>query len=122
MVSDVQSDKVLHPNMLLLNCSIPCDQEKSGKAKFQNIPAELPILTQLFLLHLLFKVLPVPEPRSSVPVTKPHPVPRPRSFVAVVKLCSIPTCRVRNNPVPASRIPCKRDVSVFSPIISDPSD
>ena len=53
-------------------------------------------------------------------MVKPYPVPRHRSPARVVKPCPIPS--LRNIPVPAPHIPCKRDVSVSSPIISDPSD
>ena len=89
-------------------------------------------MIQLFLLHLLYllfksssgdlsvRLHPVPRPRSSVPVVKPYPVPRPRSSVPVVKPCPIPS--LRNIPVPAPCIPCRGDVSVSSPIISDSSD
>ena len=58
------------------------------------------------------RIHPVPRPR--------YPVPRPRSSVPVVKPCPIPS--LRNIPVPAPRIPCKKDVSMSSPIISDSSD
>ena len=137
MVSDSRSDKVLHRNMLLPIGSIPCNQEKSGKIEVPPIPAELPINdttvpsvssvspVQTSSGDLSVRLHPVPRPRSSVPVVKPYPVPRPRSSVPVVKPCPIPS--LRNIPVPVPRIPCRRDVSVSSPIISyssdsDPSD
>ena len=137
MVSDSRSDKVLHRNMLLPIGSIPCNQEKSGKIEVPPIPAELPINdttvpsvssvspVQSSSGDLSVRLNPVPRPRSSVPVVKPYPVPRPRSSVPVVKPCPIPS--LRNIPVPVPRIPCRRDVSVSSPIISyssdsDPSD
>ena len=123
MVSDSRSDKVLHRNMLLPIGSIPCNHEKSGKIEVPPIPAELPINDTT-----VSSVSPVQSssgdlsvrPRSSVPVVKPYPVPRPRSSIPVVKPCPIPS--LRNIPVPAPRIPCRRDVSVSSPIISYSSD
>ena len=141
MVSDSRSDKVLHRNMLLPIGSIPCNQEKSGKIEVPPIPAELPINdTTVFSVSSVspvqsssgdlsvrprssvpvVKPYPVPRPRSSVPVVKPYPVPRPRSSVPLVKPCPIPS--LRNIPVPVPRIPCRRDVSVSSPIISYSSD
>ena len=138
MVSDSRSDKVLHRNMLLPIGSIPCNQEKSGKIEVPPIPAELPIndttVSSVSPVQSssgdlsvrprssvpVVKPYPVPRPRSSVPVVKPYPVPRPRSSIPVVKPCPIPS--LRNIPVPAPRIPCRRDVSVSSPIISYSSD
>ena len=138
IVSDSRSDKVLHRNMLLPIGSIPCNQEKSGKIEVPPIPAELPIndttVSSVSPVQSssgdlsvrprssvpVVKPNPVPRPRSSVPVVKPYPVPRPRSSVPVVKPCPIPS--LRNIPVPAPRIPCRRDVSVSSPIISYSSD
>ena len=132
MVSDSRSDKVLHRNMLLPIGSIPCNHEKSGKIEVPPIPAELPINdttvpsvssvspVQSSSGDLSVRLNPVPRPRSSVPVVKPYPVPRPRSSIPVVKPCPIPS--LRNIPVPAPRIPCRRDVSVSSPIISYSSD
>ena len=90
MISDSQSDKVLHRNMLLPIGSIPCNQEKSGKIEVSPIPAELPINdttvssvspVQSSSGDLSVRLHPVPRPRSSVPVVKPYPVPRPRSSV-----------------------------------------
>ena len=118
--------------MLLPIGSIPCNQEKSGKIEVPPIPAELPINdttvpsassvspVQSSSGDLSVRLHPVPRPRPSVPVVKPYPVPRPRSSVPVVKPCPIPS--FRNIPVPAQHIPCRRDVSVSSPIISDSSD
>ena len=132
IVSDSRSDKVLHRNMLLPIGSIPCNHEKSGKIEVPPIPAELPINdttvpsvssvspVQSSSGDLSVRLNPVPRPRSSVPVVKPYPVPRPRSSIPVVKPCPIPS--LRNIPVPAPRIPCRRDVSVSSPIISYSSD
>ena len=138
MVSDSRSDKVLHRNMLLPIGSIPCNREKSGKIEVPPIPAELPIndttVSSVSPVQSssgdlsvrprssvpVVKPYPVPRPRSSVPVVKPYPVPRPRSSIPVVKPCPIPS--LRNIPVPAPRIPCRRDVSVSSPIISYSSD
>ena len=138
MVSDSRSDKVLHRNMLLPIGSIPCNQEKSGKIEVPPIPAELPIndttVSSVSPVQSssgdlsvrprssvpVVKPYPVPRPRSSVPVVKPYPVSRPRSSIPVVKPCPIPS--LRNIPVPAPRIPCRRDVSVSSPIISYSSD
>ena len=132
MVSDSRSDKVLHRNMLLPIGSIPCNHEKSGKIEVPPIPAELPINdttvpsvssvspVQSSSGDLSVRLYPVPRPRSSVPVVKLYPVPRPRSSIPVVKPCPIPS--LRNIPVPAPRIPCRRDVSVSSPIISYSSD
>ena len=74
-------------------------------------------MNQLFLLHLLYLLFKSSSGDLSVRL---HPVPRPRSSVPVVKPCPIPS--LRNIPVPAPRIPCRRDVSVSSPIISDSSD
>ena len=132
IVSDSRSDKVLHRNMLLPIGSIPCNHEKSGKIEVPPIPAELPINdttvpsvssvspVQSSSGDLSVRLNPVPRPRSSVPVVKPYPVPRPRSSIPVVKPCPIPS--LRNIPVPVPRIPCRRDVSVSSPIISYSSD
>ena len=138
IVSDSRSDKVLHRNMLLPIGSIPCNHEKSGKIEVPPIPAELPIndttVSSVSPVQSssgdlsvrprssvpVVKPYPVPRPRSSVPVVKPYPVPRPRSSIPVVKPCPIPS--LRNIPVPAPRIPCRRDVSVSSPIISYSSD
>ena len=98
--------------MLLPIGSIPCNQEKSGKIEVPPIPAQLPINDTT-----VPSASPVQSSSGDLSV-RLHPVPRPRSSVPVVKPCP----SFRNIPVPAPHIPCRRDVSVPSPIISDSSD